>query len=94
MNEQELRQSLDEYGVPDHMHGGITRYILQGIPPGDFLTAVICNDLMNALGRADDINREALFSFVNWFYNVAPTDCWKSKKNMQDWIEAHREVPQ
>ena len=31
----------------------IKRYVEDGIPPGGFLEAVICNDLQNAVGLAD-----------------------------------------
>ena len=31
--------------IPEHMRGGIERYVNHGIPPGSFLTAIICNDL-------------------------------------------------
>lgn len=38
--------------VPIGLRGGMLRYVDHGIPPGGFLTAVICNDLLEATGRA------------------------------------------
>lgn len=87
-SEQMLRESLLKYQVPHHTHDGIVLYVLYGVPPGGFLTAVICNDLMESFGRADEDNREHLFDIVNWFYNCAPTGCWKSAANMNAWMEA------
>jgi hypothetical protein len=72
--------------IPDRMMGGIERYIQHGIPPGDFLTAVICNDLKEAVGRADDENIEQLPAFVSYFYNEAPSPCWGSEEKMNDWM--------
>lgn len=72
--------------VPDHLRGGIFRYIEQGIPPGSFLTAVIHNDLREAIGQADHINILALPTIVAWFHNNAPAVCWGSKAQMQAWI--------
>ena len=86
--EEILRQSLLKYRVPYHTHDGIIRYVLFGISPGGFLTAVICNDLTESFGRADEENREALFDIVNWFYNCAPLSCWKSAANMNLWMES------
>lgn len=79
---------IDYSGLPSHIQGGARRYVEQGIPPGSFLTAIITNDLLEACGRADDINRERIFDIVKWFYNEAPTGCWKSAENMRQWCEA------
>lgn len=62
--------------IPEHMHGAIVRYIVHGINPGDFLTALINNDLKEACACADDINRHHIFDYVKWFYNHAPSVCW------------------
>ena len=72
--------------IPERMRGGITRYIEHGIPPGDFLTAVICNDLREACARADDENRYLLWDYVRFFYNYTPTGCWGSPEKMKVWI--------
>jgi hypothetical protein len=73
--------------IPIYMRGGIRHYIDSGLPPGDFLTAVICNDLSNAVGRADDNNIHVLPAYVNYFYNYAPHNCWGSKKLFKEWVE-------
>ena len=38
----------------------LRRYADQGIPTGGFLQAVLANDLMEAVGRADEANGRAL----------------------------------
>jgi len=45
-----------------------------GIRPcvGDFLTAFIKNDLWKACMLADNVNRKALWVYVQFMYNVAP----------------------
>ena len=40
---------FNDYYIPDRMMDGIRRYIEQGIHPGHFLTAVIMNDLAEAV---------------------------------------------
>ena len=49
----EYKVGLTKYGVPSHMHEGIVAYIETGRPVGGFLTALLSNDLMGALGKAD-----------------------------------------
>ena len=76
------------FRIPDYMCDGLLNYVERGIPPGDFLTAVICNDLFEAIGRADETNTNNLPAYIGWFYNEAPSRCWGSKKLFEEWIEA------
>jgi len=74
--------------VPDHMIDGVVRYIVRGHAPGRFLTAVLCNDLMGALRRADDTNRDRLWSYGNFLHNYAPSDCFGSPAKFKAWVES------
>jgi hypothetical protein len=76
--------------IPEHMQAALRRYVLEGVKPGDFLTAVICNDLRNAVGRADETNLPLLKLYVQWFYNVAPGSCWGSDEKMLKWMDERR----
>jgi len=78
--------------IPEYMMGGIQRYIDHGLEPGDFLTAVICNDLHLAVGRADDLNIVNLPAYVGYLYNEAPSECWGSREKMEAWIAKKREA--
>ena len=62
--------------IPEYMQGGIIRYYSNGYGPGDFLTAVINNDLIEAVSRADATNKNHLHDYVMWFYNYAPSGSW------------------
>lgn len=75
------------YGIPDHMHASIERWIDSGIKPGRFLTAIISNDLRRACHHADDSNRRCLFEYVYYFYNEAPAECWGSPEKVAAWAE-------
>lgn len=82
------RESLAQCGIPEHMHGAIIRFYENGIPPGGFLSAVIDNDLREASARADDINRHALFNYIRWFYNHAPSGTWGYSGAVNDYLKA------
>lgn len=79
---------IDYSGLPDALRYGAQQYIEAHHPPGDFLQAVICNNLTEALGRADDGNRARLFEIVQWWHNEAPAACWGSPERMRDWVAA------
>lgn len=88
MSDQEYIVSRIEAGahlIPHHMVGAIKRYLLQGIPPGSFLTAVLCNDLREAFARADDENSACMHGWVKFLYNYAPTGSWGSPDAFREW---------
>ena len=72
--------------IPTRMFGAALRYIVEGIKPGHFLSAVITNDLRDAIARADEENQAALVEWVQFFYNYTPGYCWGSTSNMKNWI--------
>ena len=84
---------LDYTCVPEHMRGGLQRYIEDGIEPGSFLLAVLANDFVNAIGMADGINREYLSDWALFLYNELPgrgshkPDCWGSREAVDNWIK-------
>ena len=76
-----------DFEIPDYMANGIELYINHGVEPGDFLSAVICNDLQSAVGKVDGTNIKNLPAYVGYFYNEAPGGCWGSVSRMVEWIK-------
>jgi len=56
---------------------------------GDFLTAVLENNLMEAVGRADDINREHLHTICMFVHNELPANCHGSPAKVLAWKKLH-----
>lgn len=79
------------FRIRPQMLRAIRRYIGGRRPVGGFLSAVICNDLREAVFRADDENLANLPAFVFYFYNNTPPKCWGSPEKMKAWMEAKRE---
>ena len=74
--------------LPGHMHSAMRLYIERGYRPGSFLSAVLCNDLMEAIGRADDANVRALNAYAIYLYNYAPSACYGSPDKYDAWVQA------
>jgi hypothetical protein len=72
--------------IPSYMYEGIINYVVHHIKPGHFLSAVIQNDLKEAVASTDNENQEAIVSYVKFFYNDTPGDCWGSKQNYNEWL--------
>jgi hypothetical protein len=81
------------FTIPEHMMAGLLRYIEHGVYPGDFLTAVLENDLKEAVGRADDANLQCLPAYVGYLYNEAPGLCWGTPERVRNWVGTKR-VPE
>ncbi len=87
----EVTLSGTKYHIADHMMDSIERYVEHGTIPGDFLQAVICNDLAQAFWRADDENLANLQAFVHYFFNITDSRCWGTVDKMNAWAERKRE---
>lgn len=68
-----------------HMEPGVRLYVEEGIQPGSFMRAVLANDFMGAVKRADSSNGELLREWAQFVYNYLPSDCWGSYKTVDDW---------
>lgn len=69
-----IKAALDRYGK-DHS------------PVGHFLTAVLENDLCQAVFRADDYNIQDILEIVRYVYNDLPGTCWGSPAAVKAWLK-------
>ncbi len=69
----------------------IRRYVSEGIPTGDFLFAVLTNNLFEAVGRADEDNLRTLPEICCYVYNEIPSLCWGNKEKVTEWL-ANKEM--
>lgn len=74
---EDIRDALVEWGR------GQRNYV------GDFLRAVLSNDLTEAMGRADAYNRITLPAIVGLCYNELPSECWGSAEKVRVWAKRH-----
>ena len=80
-----------QFEIPDRMVAPLRDYVEHGHPVGDFLSAVIDNDLSLAVGKADDENVAQLPAYIGFLYNECPSAAWGSKEKRLAWIAKHGE---
>ena len=68
------------------MRAAMELYVNEGIPPGSFLTAVICKELEMAIQRADSNNMWLIPLYYAWFHNEVTAECWGSSEKMRAWV--------
>ena len=70
---------------PANVAASLAAWIDKGRHGGDFLDAVLSNDLAKAVPTADTTNRPLIPEIVQWLYNEAPVGCWGNSDKVQDW---------
>ena len=74
-----------DQAVPESLHEGIVRYLLDRRRPGGFLSAVIQDRLADAVSRADNESMGALLAIVSFFRWEAPPRCHGSPELFEAW---------
>jgi len=62
-------------------------YVEEGVPTGDFLRAILTNNLAYAVFRADSKNYARLKEIVQFVYWELPAPCWGSRDKVDTWIK-------
>ena len=78
---------MTTHNIPISIKQSLDSYVEHRIPTGDFLNAVLSNDLFEAIGRADDINIIFLHNICGYIYNELPTLCHGSPKRVRKWLQ-------
>ncbi len=71
--------------VPSHLLQALVHWGQKECFTGDFLAAVLSNDLMGAIGRADEQSLAAIRHITMFVYNELPRDCHGSKARVKQW---------
>ncbi len=72
--------------MPEATKYALDAYVERGQCPGHFVTAVLENNLFEAVNRADEGNLAALVDIVKYVYNKLPSDCWGSREKVERWL--------
>lgn len=83
----QLAHMLQENGIPRTMWESMIEYIMVGRPVGDFLEALLCNDLMKAVAKADLINIQRLQDYCMFLIGCAPIGCYGTPAAYKEWMK-------
>ena len=89
-----MKYDIDYSGIPEHMRRGVKLYLKQGLRPGEFLTAILENNLVQSVCRADQINLAQIVEWAKFLYNEMPMGSWGSKEKVNAWIKKRRIICQ
>ena len=80
-----MTRKINYEQLPEHIRGGMERYIEQGISPGSFLRAVLRDKLVESFSLADQTNIERMFDIASFMYNECPAACRGSSEVIKAW---------
>lgn len=80
--------------LPAHMRSSVKEYVENGTKKGDFLMALLTNNLKESFGRADAENLRCMETWVQFLRWELPSACHGSVLNVRNWIEMGGEAGQ
>ncbi len=92
---REIIGYMRKQGLPSQMERPVVLYILYRVKPGHFLMALLQNDLLGVINRADDQNIALLKLWIRLLYNceAIPGGCWGSPDRVKDWLGGEPTFP-
>ena len=72
--------------IPRAVRRSIDYYAQQRVQPGGFVRAVLENDLLAAVQRADSTSAAALPVIVDYVYFNLPAQCYGSPAKVAKWL--------
>jgi len=86
-----MKQIPEQYQPIREVAESLGRYVEHGGPTGDFLRAVLENNLRESFERADPFNQVRLHLIVRYCYNHIPMACWGSPEKVAAWLDFKRQ---
>ena len=75
-------------GLPDVSQEALKNYFLYALPPGGFLTSLLCcHSWPDVIARADHWNKPILGKYLEWLQEYAPFGSWGNEAAVQSWLD-------
>lgn len=71
--------------TPPLVRQAIDKWATQAQKPGDFVCALLQNDLLGAYQRADPWSTKNMAAIVAYLWNEVPSDAWGSVERFEAW---------
>jgi hypothetical protein len=87
--QNKIRANLDKLRswMPSYMRDGMERYVLNGLMPGSFLTAILEGDEVRAKQMADVNNRRLVDEYFAKVRELLPPACYGNPAQVKAWSD-------
>jgi len=83
---QEARKHSEYSRIPEHILADLYAYVEHRQSVGHFLSAVLCGNLFEAVGRADKESCAVLREIVMFIHNEMRSDCYGNPAKVREWL--------
>jgi hypothetical protein len=73
--------------IHEPLRGALQRYIEHGVLFGDFLYAMLTNNLTMTFQKADSENVKKVQEILTFIYQELPGPCWGSEERVESWVK-------
>ncbi len=84
------KETYEGMSIDRRFAGGLTAYVTHKYPVGNFLRAIITNNLEQAMGY-NGYEGKTIPAYIHWLKNNAPSECWGSEEAYENWVPAEKE---
>jgi hypothetical protein len=77
---------MNDAGLPRSDWRLMTRYVVYGQPPGDFLESILEGDLFGAVEAGNDDERQQLVAWAQFVHCFTPEQCHGSAECVRGWM--------
>lgn len=81
-----MLELFHESRIPQPTVKAINHFVMDHNHPGDFLYAVLTNDLRGTVTLADAENLVAIPAIVNYVHYHTPSQCWGTRAKVEQWL--------
>jgi len=78
---------FSDYEIYDNVRESIENYYYRRLEPGSFVYAMLCNDFVDAVLKADYWNAQQMKDNALWLANRMPPGAWGSKEIVDEWLK-------
>lgn len=91
-SERRMKESADVWQVDIDFYDPIHNYLVHGLEPGRFFTAVLANDLLSAMSQCHSANTvAALKALAGWIRDSLPAVAYGSYAQVELWLNMTNE---
>lgn len=85
--------SFEYFDVGNEFMQEMYNYVIKGLPPGSFFTALFANDFVSACKLSHPGNSwDYVQNTGKWLYFEAPAQCWGSYEKVEAWLKLDNET--
>ena len=86
-HQNEFDWLMERHQIPEHTRETLVNYLMKGLEPGGFVTAMLAMDMQRAVYAADFVNGSNMQQIARWIIEYCPRGSWGDYPTVYHWLE-------